>query len=208
MARYGIYGSAFDPVTYAHLWTAKTVATRRKLDKVFFVPSSDEREDKNRQLTSGTHRLAMLHLAVQDHPLFEVSDVEVKAEGWEQYTYYTMQHFKQQFPGDELFFIMGADNLASISSWTKGEELIKENKFIVMARQGFNMLEIIAKDPILRNYEMDTFDLLHKGLHMEISSTYIREEFSVGGDPEFLLPDACYRYCIEHNLYGPSTCKK
>lgn len=56
MARYGIYSSAFDPVTYAHLWTAKTVATRRKLDKIFFVPSSDKREDKDRQLTSAKPR--------------------------------------------------------------------------------------------------------------------------------------------------------
>ncbi|WP_326943010.1 nicotinate-nucleotide adenylyltransferase [Aneurinibacillus migulanus] len=201
MARYGIYGSAFDPITYAHLWTAWTVAVRRNLDKVIFVPSSDYRGDKGRKLTAGKHRWNLLQLAVADNPKFEASDIELKAEAWEQYTHDTMEHFKRMYPHDEVFFIMGADNLANISSWSKGEELIRENKFIVMAREGYNMLEIIAKDPMLRNYELDHFDLLHKGLNMEISSSYIRDEFSVGGDPRYLMPDVCYEYAKKHNVY-------
>ena len=36
MARIGIYGSSFDPITNVHLWTASTVAHRCKLDKVIF----------------------------------------------------------------------------------------------------------------------------------------------------------------------------
>lgn len=36
MARIGIYGSSFDPITNVHLWTASTVAHRCKLDRVIF----------------------------------------------------------------------------------------------------------------------------------------------------------------------------
>ena len=44
----GIYGSSFDPVTNVHLWTASTVAHRKKLDYVIFLPSSNKRVDKQR----------------------------------------------------------------------------------------------------------------------------------------------------------------
>jgi len=36
---------------------------------------------------------------------------------------------------------------------------------------------------------------------MAFSSTYIREEFAMGGEPRYLLPTACYNYIKEHNLY-------
>ena len=199
--RIGIYGSAFDPITYAHLWTAKTVANRRKLDKVIFVPSSNARGDKGRRLTDNEHRWNMLQLAIKNKPLFEADRVELDTLGCYHYTYYTMEYFKKKYPNDELFFIMGADNLESLSSWKFGEDLIKNNKFIVMARDNYNMLEIIAKDKMLRKYEMEHFDLLHKGLSMEISSSYIRDEISMGGDGEFLLPDVCMDYIKEHKLY-------
>ncbi len=36
--------------------------------------------------------------------------------------------------------------------------------------------------PILRNNDDGRFHLIDKGLAMEISSTYIREEFAMGGE--------------------------
>ncbi|HZG82286.1 MAG TPA: nicotinate (nicotinamide) nucleotide adenylyltransferase, partial [Brevibacillus sp.] len=38
-------------------------------------------------------------------------------------------------------------------------------------------------------------------INMGISSTYIRDEIRKGGDPSFLLPDACLQYIYEHGLY-------
>jgi len=81
------------------------------------------------------------------------------------------------------------------------EQLIRSNKFIIMARESVNMLETIAKSPLLRNYDDGRFQMLDKGLAMEISSTYIREEFSRGGEPRYLLPESCYNYIKEHKLY-------
>ena len=46
-AKIGIYGSSFDPVTNVHLWTASTVAHRKKLDAIIFLPSSHKRTDKS-----------------------------------------------------------------------------------------------------------------------------------------------------------------
>lgn len=71
-----------------------------------------------------------------------------------------------------------------------------------MAPNGIDMLSVIARSPILRNADDgQTFHLIDKGLAMEISSTYIRDEFQKGGEPRYLLPESCYKYIKNHNLY-------
>lgn len=98
---------------------------------------------------------------------------------------------------------MGADILVNIGhgSWVQGEKLVAENQFIVMARDGIDMLKTISKSPLLRNADDGRFHLVDKGLAMEISSSYIREEFSRGGEPRYLLPESCYQYIMQHKLY-------
>ena len=201
--RIGIYGSSFDPITNVHLWTASTVAHRCKLDEVIFLPSSNKRKDKTMK-TSDEHRWNMVKLGIRKNDKFTADDYELKQEAWKITTYETLKYFKELYPDDEIYFIMGADLLVDIGAgkWGQGNALVKENNFIVMAREGVNMLQAISKSAILRNNDNGTkFHLLDKGLSMEISSTYIREEFSMEGEPRYLLPDSCYHYIKEHSLY-------
>lgn len=202
MARIGVYGSSFDPITNVHLWTASTVAHRCKLDKVIFLPCSNKRKDKTIK-TEDIHRWNMLHLAIAKDDRFVADSYEMDQEGWNIYTYDTMKYFREKNPEDEIHFIMGADLLVDIGAglWKKGEALVAENKFIVMARHGIDMLSTISRSPILRNNDDGRFHLIDKGLAMEISSTYIREEFAMGGEPRYLLPNVCYDYIKEHHLY-------
>ncbi|RIX50100.1 nicotinate (nicotinamide) nucleotide adenylyltransferase [Paenibacillus nanensis] len=203
MAKIGIYGSSFDPVTNVHLWTASTVAHRCKLDKVIFLPCSSKRQDK-KLTASDEHRLNMVRIATEDNDKFEVDDYEMNQLGWEIATYLTLKHFREKYPGDDIYFIMGADLLIDIGEgkWRHAEELIRDNKFIVMARDGINMLAAISKSPILRNADDgQTFHLIDKGLAMEISSSYIRDEFKMGGEPRYLMPDKVYAYIKSHALY-------
>lgn len=202
MARIGIYGSSFDPITNVHLWTASTVAHRCKLEKVIFLPCSNKRKDKTIK-TEDTHRWNMLQLAISKDDRFIADSYEMNQEGWNIYTYDTMKYFREKHPEDEVYFIMGADLLVDIGAglWKKGDALVAENKFIVMARHGIDMLSTISRSPILRNNDDGRFHLIDKGLAMEISSTYIREEFAMGGEPRYLLPNSCYDYIKEHHLY-------
>ncbi|MDR0268121.1 nicotinate (nicotinamide) nucleotide adenylyltransferase [Paenibacillus sp.] len=203
MTKIGVYGSSFDPITNVHLWTASTIAHRCKLDQVIFLPCSSKRPDKIMNV-SDEHRWKMIVMAIEGNDKFIADDYEMKQAGWEIATYLTLKHFKERFPNDEIYFIMGADLLLDIGEgkWKKSEELIQENKFIVMARDGVNMLSAISKSPILRNADDGhTFHLIDKGLAMEISSSYIRDEFKKGGEPRYLMPDRCYDYIQANRLY-------
>jgi nicotinate-nucleotide adenylyltransferase len=203
MGKIGIYGSSFDPITNVHLWTANTILHRCNLDKVIFLPCSSKRRDKQMQ-TDDSHRLNMLHFAIENNEKFIADDYEMKQNAWHISTYETLKYFKNKYKNDTIYFIMGADLLLDIGKgkWGNSDLLVKENKFIVMARNGINMLKAISTSPILRNNDDgETFHLIDKGLAMEISSTYIRDEFYLGGDPRYLLPEPCYKYIKEQSLY-------
>lgn len=203
MGKVGIYGSSFDPVTNVHLWTASTIAHRCRLDKVVLLPCSNKRDDKMMK-TSDKHRWNMLNLAIEGNSKFIADDYEMNQEASTVFTYFTMEHFKKMFPEDELYFIMGADLLVDIAKgdWKYGEELVATNKFIVMARNGIDMLSTISRSAMLRNYDDGTrFHLVDKGLAMEISSSYIREELARDGEPRYLLPEPCYDYIKKNGLY-------
>lgn len=147
----------------------------------------------------------MVQMAIQDNDRYIADDYEMKQEAWNAYTEQTLKHFKEVYPDDEIYFIMGADLLEDIGAgkWGNSEELVRDNRFIVMARNGIDMLKVISRSPLLRNHDDgQTFHLIDKGLAMEISSTYIRDELAVGGEPRYLLPESCYRYIKEHRIYG------
>ncbi|KAA9023814.1 nicotinate-nucleotide adenylyltransferase [Niallia endozanthoxylica] len=200
MGRYGVFGSACDPITIGHLVTMEMVIDRRKLDGMILVPSSIKRRDKGRDLTSNEHRLNMARLATADNPKIQVNTIEMDAEGWETYTYETMKKLKQEFPNDELLFVMGADNLQDIVSWHKGHELIESNCFIVMGREGYDMADIIAKDSFLIKNE-HRFDCLSKGVNIETSSTLIRSRIKDGLSVRYLVPQPALEYALKHRLY-------
>lgn len=197
--RIGIYGSSFNPPTNGHLWSGNTIAQREGLDKVILLPSSSKRTDKNIEVAD-LHRMEMLRLAVAENSIFEIDDHEMKAISGKQYSYFTMEHFREKYPDDELFFLMGADLLAALPNWTYGEKFIQSTKFIVIERQNIPMGEIIARTPLLRKYHRN-FSLIYKGIVNEISSSYIREEFESGADPRYLLPEAVYWYIKNNNVY-------
>ena len=200
MAKYGVFGSACDPITIGHLVTMDIVMDRRNLDGMILVPSSDQRRDKDRILTPNYHRLEMVKLAVADNDKIQVNTIEMDAVGWETYPFETMRQLKEQFPDDELYFVMGADNLVHITKWHKGRELIDSNRFIVMGREGFDMSDIIAKDSFLIKYE-DHFDCLSKGVNIETSSTLIRSRIRDGLSVRYLVPQAALDYALQNKLY-------
>ena len=201
MAKVLIYGASFNPVTYAHLLTAELVRSRRKFDRVLFTPVSMKRKDKSKNLISDEHRLNLLKLAVGDNDTFGVCDIELRNPAWESKTEVTLRKYKEENPDDEVYFLMGADNLATISKWDNAEALVANNKFVVMARDQFDMAGMIAKDTLLRKYE-DNFDLIHKGIQMDISSTLVRSNIEIGLSARYLLPDVCIDYIKEYELFG------
>lgn len=202
MTKVGFLGSSFDPITNSHLAVAQEMANRMKFDKVFFMPSSFRRRDKTMNVHD-IHRLEMVKLAIAGNEQFDIEDIEMNLTmGSEVYTYLTMRKLREKYPNDELFFLMGADLLVDIADgkWAHTEEFLSENQIVAIRRNGIDMHQVVASNKYLRKYE-NNIRYLYKGVDNEISSSYIREEFEMGGNPRYLMPEPVYHYIKENGLY-------
>lgn len=208
MAKIGFLGSSFDPITNGHLVTIQEIQNRLGFDKIYLMPSSSGRKDKTANV-SDEHRVNMVKLAISDNPNLDIETIELEANAWDLYTYKTLRKLKEKYPNDDIYFLMGADLLVDIAdgkwnntpgNWTHVEDLLSENKFVVVRRNGVDMHEIVAKNKLLRKYESH-FDFIYNGVDNNISSSYIREGFEIGHNPRYYMPKEVYNYIKEHELY-------
>jgi nicotinate-nucleotide adenylyltransferase len=140
-------------------------------------------------------RLAMLRLAVEWDTRCEISDVELR-RGGVSYTIDSARYFRAQYPGDELFWIIGGDQLPKLHLWKDIEELARLVEFIFLERPGY---PVKATPPIpgLRLHRCD-------GHLLAISSTELRERTRRGLSLDYFVPHKAIVYIKEHTLYRES----
>ena len=195
--RLGLMGGTFDPIHYGHLVTAEAARDQYQLDEVIFVPTGNPPHKRDKIISDADDRMMMCILATISNPYFQVSDIEVKREGFS-YTYETVQKFLELYDNCcEIFFITGCDAVLEICTW-KNVDLLMDNCTIIAAsRPGF----------VLENAE-DIFETLKKKVFfmevpaLAISSTDIRQRVRMGNPIKYLLPDAVENYLIKRRLYN------
>jgi nicotinate-nucleotide adenylyltransferase len=134
--RIAIYGGTFDPVHVAHLEIARRVSKLFAIDEFLFVPARAAPHKLDRDVSSPLHRYAMLALATQADPRLLISTVEMD-EPARQYTVDTLAHFRSQSEASaDLFFVMGSDSWAEITTWREWERLTTLANLIVVTRPG------------------------------------------------------------------------
>lgn len=187
MARIGVFGGTFDPIHNGHLKAAQEAALKLGLVRVLFVPTADSWQKQS--VTAAHHRVAMLKLALQSHPLFELDLTDVN-RGGATYTVDTLRELKAKYSNDELFFILGADSYATIGTWKDSEALPALAKFAVVTRPGFD-LPAQGSDQI----EIVSIEALN------LSATEVREACESGFDISHLVPAEVANYIEINNLY-------
>ena len=71
-----------------------------------------KREDR----TPVSHRIEMARIAIAGHQAFEVSEIEAGRPG-PHYSVDTLDAVHRERPGDDLFFLIGADSLVDLPTW-------------------------------------------------------------------------------------------
>lgn len=153
----GIYGGTFDPVHNGHIFVANMVKERLGLDRVIFVVSSDPPHKHINGLTPAPLRLNMLSEAILDYG-FTASDIEIR-RGGVSYTVDTLTELKNQFPDDDLFFIVGADMLADFHSWYHPKEILGLAALAAIGRDGHELNNRYELEEIAQSIR-DEFEVL------------------------------------------------
>lgn len=199
MERIGLMGGTFDPIHYGHLVTAEEAFVRFKLDKVIFMPSGSPPHKSSRKVSDGSHRFIMAQMATITNPHFDVSSMEVDAEG-ATYTVDTIKKLKQGDLRDaELIFITGADAILEICSWKSPKELFSLCRFAAATRPGYVVSEALLESVnALGKDRLDFFEVPA----LAISSTDIRQRIKEKRPVRYLLPDEVVSYIIKNRLYS------
>lgn len=210
----GILGGTFNPIHLAHLRIAEEARDRFGLDRVIFVPAADPPHKPRQSQVSLSHRLAMVKLAIGDHPAFTFSDIEGHRPG-KSYTIDTLRAFRELYPDDRLVFIMGSDSFAEIGTWYDYHRIFTVTNIIVVGRPGTTGLCMISALPVAIAdqfcYDAKLELLTHtsgatvsylEGIPLAISSSSIRELIGSGRSVRYLIPDRVERYIKDHVLYA------
>ena len=135
--RIAIYGGTFDPVHSGHLQVARRVLQLFAIDEFLFVPARMAPHKLDARVSSALHRYAMLALATKADSRLSISTIEL--DGPErQYTVETLFHFRARLgESADLFFVMGADSWAEITTWREWQRLLTLANLIVVTRPGY-----------------------------------------------------------------------
>lgn len=200
-AKTGILGGTFNPVHLGHLLLAQSAFETYDLDRVCFVPCRLPPHKDHNPLVSAEHRVAMLELAIEGDIRFEVSQVELEREG-PSYTIDTIGWFREQYPDNELFFIIGADTLTELHMWRKIDKLLGLCRFVSFERPGLTDLKPKPEDLNLpAPWPEQLLSDYCKGARIDVSSSELRYRIAEGFSIRYLAPAAVEMYIAEHSLY-------
>ena len=194
-------GGTFDPVHLGHLVMAEDAREAFALDEVLWIPSNVSPHKQGRAIASAEHRLEMIERAIAGNPHFRASDIEMR-RGGVSYTVDTLRLLREEYPGDEWFFIMGVDSLLELRTWKEIGNLLEVCRFVTVARPGHGHEGILPESlglplPAARQLLKDML----RGHFIDISSTEVRQRVRSGKSIRYLVPAAVADYIHERHLY-------
>lgn len=190
----GLFGGTFDPVHHAHLLLAEWIKEELSLSKIIFIPAFIPPHKIQHPITPAELRLEMVQLAISDNPAFAVSRVEID-KGDISYSIDTIMYFRRHLniTREQLFFIMGSDNLHQFSSWKSPDKIIDNCQVVVYKRINFDFSEF---DPEYKHNML----LLQNPL-INLSSSAIRERVLRGQSIKYMVPPLINEFISHHELY-------
>lgn len=206
----GLLGGTFDPIHHAHLRLAHEAQAACGLDHVRFVPSATP-PHRDTPGATAEQRLAMVELAIADHPGF-VADRRELDRTQPSYTIHTLESLRTEFgAGRPICLLLGADAFRLLETWHRWRDLFAFAHLVVAHRPGFDPqpdTPALAEEYRRRLTEAPALASHPAGgilplaiTPLDISASAIRAERLAGGSPRYLLPDSVLGYIESHHLY-------
>lgn len=197
--RIGILGGTFDPPHVGHLILAEYTREALQLDHILFVPVGDHPFKRDNTRLPVDDRLKMLEMAVAGNDTFSISTVDVERPG-PHYSADTVAIIQEQYPGADLYFVMGGDNLRSLPSWHRARDLYESCRLAVMKRADEDIAPDMHDD-VLPGLSEKVIIIDVPLLSIWLSSTHVIERIQANKSVRYLVPDDVLAYIKRNNLY-------
>ncbi len=189
--RIGVFGGTFDPPHVGHLVTAVNVRHALDLDLlILMVANVPWQKLGTRSITPAADRLAMVKAAVESVDRLIAGDHEIRSGG-NSYTADTLAALAAEYPGAELFTVVGDDAAAGIRTWARADEVLERSRLVVVDRPG----EPVRLDPDIDWIRVEV-------PRLEVSSTDLRGRWSDGRPLDYLVTEDVLVVIADRGLYG------
>jgi len=195
----GVLGGTFDPIHIGHLILAEEARARLNLAVILFVPAGQPWLKAGSPISPAEHRLEMVRLALADKAYFKLSTMEIERAG-PSYTVDTIAELQAQLGAeDELFFILGWDNLAELPQWKQPSRLIRMCHLVAVPRPGYPRPDLKALEAVIPGLSQRV--MFMDKPEIDISASVIRSRVVQGLSIRHLVPESVNRYIKQHKLY-------
>lgn len=191
----GLLFGSFNPIHNGHIKIAEECISNGLVDEVRLVVAQQNPFKKEYDLDYA-ERLFLVK-KVETYELLNNNlkiyseNIEYSLKGEECRTYNVLKLLKEKYNDSNLFIICGDDVYEAITTWYKGEEILKENNFIVFSRDGY---EIETKKS--KNCQYIKIDGIN-----HISSSIIRKKIKNNEEVNELIPFYVENIIKKYNLY-------
>jgi nicotinate-nucleotide adenylyltransferase len=142
-------------------------------------------------------RLEMARVAAEDEEGVEASDLEVGRDEVS-YSYRTLELLDERDPGQEMFFLLGADMAAGLASWKEPSRVVELARLGVVPRPGVGLEAV--RSALERLGAADRAEIIGMPL-CGASSTTVRQRAREGKPLRYLVPDRVIELIGERGLY-------
>ena len=164
----GILGGSFDPDHKGHLAISKEAAKRFKLKKIVWaITKKNPFKKKSSQNLSA--RIKYCKKIIKKTSFIEVKFFENTIRSNKTIN---LINFFTRNKRNEIYFLMGADNLINFHKWHKWREISKKCNIVVFDRYGFKKKSLNSKTYKSLNKEKLKFINFNK---VNISSSQLRK---------------------------------
>ncbi len=213
--RVGIFGGSFNPPHNGHINSLQTVHKKLGIDKIYVVPNMQNPLKVPVEGPTPAQREEMVKLALSSYGApFEVDSQEIKRGGLS-FTIDTVLNYRKTVKAEDLYLIIGADNLESFNEWKEYKKILTECNLIVTTRPGFQIptdqedLPEYLKE-LVEEYDFNFLEL-KTGRNIqfmtledvEVASSALRKALRTGKSVQRHLPLPVENYIKEQGLYKP-----
>jgi len=191
-----LYFGSFNPVHNGHIAIANYIASLPEIEELWFVVSPlNPFKKNNKNLIDVSFRIKMLELAVKEHPLLKVSDVELHLPQ-PSYTIDTLESLSGQYEDKSFALLMGLDSFKYLDMWKSYQKIISSYIIYVYPRAQESRLTH-ADIPFIQTSNIVLLD----APFYTVSSTEIRDKLRNEKDTGNDLPKSVLGYIQKEKLY-------
>lgn len=184
-------GGTFDPVHVGHLVAAVDVRHALALDRVLLMVANRPWQKEGRTIAPAEDRYRMVADSTSGIEGVEASRLEIE-RGGDTYTAETLESLALEWPGAELFCVVGSDVAGELHTWHRAERVRELATMVVVSRPG---CEGGTPGPGWRVRALAI-------PRLDVSSTAVRDRAAEGRPIHGLVPTPAVHWIRQQGLYS------